>query len=173
MDNGGQSDDAAKAIYQDLLDRITTSYWDNDFDGLTKMIRVPHKVSSFGPVVPINTRSDLRGLFDNIRGYLLKNAITQYHRACLAAQFNSADEIEGMHETRLLVGAQLFEDPYPVKSVLRRIDDVWWVCESDNALEPDRGFGRVFHQHVARSAAANDTNSGHNAGQNEGNFSND
>ena len=144
-----QTDEAAQQIYQDLRDRIANSYRDNDFEALTGLIHLPYTVLSFGPVTVLENPTDLRKLFDGIRRYLSRTGITHYHRVCLVGRFTATDEIEAMHETRLLAGAQLVETPYPVKSVVRRFGDKWKVCESDNALEPDRGFGRIFQEHRA------------------------
>lgn len=137
-------DEKAKQIYQDLLNRIAASYWNDDFAAYARMIAVPHKVSSFGPTAYIKTQSDLRRLFDDIRTFQSVKAITEYHRICLAARFITEDEIEGAHETRLLSGAQTIERPYPVRSILRRFGKSWMVCESDNAIESDVGLGHIL-----------------------------
>lgn len=143
------ADTQAMEIYQDLLDRICAAYEKNDFDALTAMIHVPHKVSGFGPVVPINTLSELRAVFDGVWAYFERARVTQYDRVCLAAQFNGPDAICGVHETRIVSGTQLLEQPYPVKSELRQIDGGWKVCESDKAFDPDHGLGHVFNQFSA------------------------
>ncbi|UWR23204.1 hypothetical protein [Sulfitobacter sp. S190] len=152
MSEAAQTNAAAVAIYQDLLDRIATSYSAGDFDAYARMIAVPHEVSSFGPIARIETRADLRRLFDDIVTFQNTKAVTDYIRTCLAARFVADDRIEGVHETRLLSGTQVIEQPYPVRSILRLIDGNWMVCSSDNALEPDVGLGRI----LARNAQASD-----------------
>ncbi|QUJ75468.1 hypothetical protein KDD17_10835 [Sulfitobacter albidus] len=134
----------AMAIYQDLLDRISDSYKRRDFSAFAQMVAVPHAVRSFGPTAWIEDRTQLRALFDDICTHQAANAITDYDRHCLAARFTAEDTIDGTHETRMLRGAQIAQDPYPVRSVLRRINGVWWVTESDNAIEPDAGLGAVL-----------------------------
>ena len=140
-------DASAMQIYQDLLDRIAVAYAAGDFEAYSRMIRVPHEVSSLGPKVRINTMGELRVLFDSIRLHFEQTGITDYVRTCLSAEFVSPDEIVGTHETRMLARAQVVETPYPVKSHLRLIDGIWWVINSDNAVEPDKGFGRVLKRH--------------------------
>ena len=138
----------AKEIYQDLLDRLSCAYEANDFDAYARMIRVPHEVSSYGPKVQVNTMGELRVLFDSIRWHFAKTGVTDYVRTCISAEFISPTEIVGTHETRMLAGTQVVDTPYPVKSYLQLIDGSWWVCKSDNALEPDNGIGRVLSQNA-------------------------
>lgn len=144
MTSSLSKDASAKDIYQDLLDRIAASYDAGDFEAYSRMIRVPHEVSSLGPKVQINTMGELRVLFNSIRMHFEHTGITDYVRTCISAEFVASDEIVGTHETRMLSNAQVVETPYPVKSHLRLIDGVWWVCKSDNAVEPDKGFGRIL-----------------------------
>ena len=153
MADDAKTADLAKQIYQDLLDRIGASYWENDFAAFSRMIHVPHQISSFGPVVPIDTQEDLRSVFDGIRNYFERASVTLYDRNCVAARFKENGSICGMHETRILSGSQIIEPPYPVKSLLREIDGAWMVCSSDNAFDPDRGVGHVFNQYGQRKPA--------------------
>ncbi len=143
------SDAKAQAIYQHLLDKIAETYFAGDFDGFARMIHVPHRIEYFAKAVVLKTRDDLRRLFDDICNHNTQNGITNIIRTCLAAQFLSKDEILGMHETRMIMTNQVMLSPYPVKSVLRRIDGAWWVCESDNALEPDEGLGQVLDRYTS------------------------
>ncbi|MEM7521057.1 MAG: hypothetical protein AAF307_08460 [Pseudomonadota bacterium] len=138
------TDQQAQEIYQDLLDRIAHAYTSDDFEAYARMIRVPHEVRSFGPRVEINTRAELRVLFDGLRVSLARRGIKDYVRTCLAAKWVSPTEIIGTHETRMIANNQIVEEPYPVKSVLRHIDGAWWVCSSDNALGTDSDFGTVL-----------------------------
>lgn len=146
--------ETARQIYQDLLDRIARAYETDDFEDYARMIRIPHHISSYGPPVQLDTKADLRALFDNVRTHFANLEVTDYVRTCLSARFVKDDEIIGMHETRILIKTRTLEEPYPVQSRLRFHDDAWWVCESDNALEPERGFGRVLKKtRVDRGAA--------------------
>lgn len=108
------------------------------------MIRVPHKVSSLGPDIILQTRDDLYSLFQSIRQHLDQIGATTYLRTCISAQFATETEIIGTHETRVMMGTQALEEPYPVKSHLGLIEDAWWVCKSDNAIEPEKGMGRAI-----------------------------
>lgn len=132
------------AIYQDLLDRISKSYLDNDFDTYALMLRVPHDVGSFNTGLRLETRQDLRLLFDNMRARFVQQGITDYLRTCLAAGFNSPTEILGAHETRLMNRTQVVEQPFPSKSILRLENGRWWVVASDNAIDPKSSIGRVL-----------------------------
>ncbi|MFC6639111.1 hypothetical protein GV827_08470 [Sulfitobacter sp. JBTF-M27] len=148
MTSDVSSNAQAKDFYQDLLDRLSSAYEADDFDAYAQMIRVPHEASSYGPKVQVNTMGELRVLFDSIRWHFAKTGVTDYVRTCISAEFLSATEIVGTHETRMLAGTQVVETPYPVKSYLQLIDGNWWVCKSDNAVQPDNGFGRVLSQNA-------------------------
>ena len=138
------SDARALEIYQQLLDRITLAYETSDFEDYARMLRVPHDVSSFGPDIRLETRDDLQRLFNNMCNKFREQGITNYIRTCLAATFDGPDAIIGAHETRLMSGTHVVEQPYPVKSVLRKIDGNWMVCESDNAVDLKSSIGRVL-----------------------------
>lgn len=112
------------------------------------MIRLPHKVSSLGPEIILQTRDDLHRLFQSIRRHLDQTGATAYLRTCISAQFTSETEIIGTHETRVMMETHVVEEPYPVKSQLCLIDDAWWVCKSDNAIEPEKGMGRAIRQNL-------------------------
>lgn len=144
MSGAEHSDAYAKEIYQDLLERIARAYETNDFEAYSKMIRIPHEVSSYAPKVTLRTQGDLRKLFDNIRSNLAQMGITGYERTCVSASFVSCEEIIGTHETRMFSGTHLVDRPYPVQSILRLIDNVWWVCRSDNAIEPENSIARAL-----------------------------
>jgi hypothetical protein len=150
------SQPSAREIYQDLLDRVALALETGDFDAYARMIHVPHEVTSYAPKLVIDTRSDLRVFFDTIRLDLSRRGITDYVRTCVSAEHIAPDEIVGVHETRMLSGTQVVEQPYPVKSHLRLIGGDWWVCSSDNAVGPDHGFGRVLTQNSSGSGNSSD-----------------
>ncbi len=127
----------AKEIYQDMLDRIGRAYFEDDFDYIRRVIFVPHTFVTFESTYVMETESDLRVMYDNLRSHLKRHNIDTYDRFCHAADFKSPTLIEGMHMTHMLSGAQQIEKPYPVRSFLKLIDGEWQVFCSDNALTDD------------------------------------
>ncbi|AXI45414.1 hypothetical protein C1J03_04795 [Sulfitobacter sp. SK012] len=140
------SDEVAQQIYQEMLDRICVAYEMRDFDCFARMINVPHTIFGFGPTTTLNDHSDLREVFDGTCTFLATKAVTDHIRTCLVATFTASDEIDCMHETRMLCGAHVLEHPYPVQSILRRINGEWAVCRSYIALDPNVGMGRILHK---------------------------
>ena len=144
MTDGLPGKEKAMEIYQDFLDQITDAYMKRDFDAYAQLIRVPHDLGSFGPRLEVRNHKELRFLFDSICDHLFSESGKHYVRTCLTAEFVHPNKIVGVHETRVVAGGLIKDGPYPVKGIMRRIDGQWWVCGSDNAIEPDDGMGRVI-----------------------------
>lgn len=140
------SNDVAMEIYQDFLHQITRAYMARDFEAYAQLIRVPHDLGSFGPRLEVRNRKELKVLFDSICDHLTSESNGEYVRTCLTAEFVNPNKIVGVHETRLVSGGVIKDGPYPVKGIMRRIEGKWWVCGSDNAIEPADGMGRVIDE---------------------------
>ncbi|MEM9432790.1 MAG: hypothetical protein AAGA12_02620 [Pseudomonadota bacterium] len=134
----------AKEIYQDMLDRIGQAYFDDDFDYIRRVIFVPHTFVTFESTYVMETETDLRKMYDNLRVHFRSQNIDTYHRVCHAAEFKSSTLIEGMHVTHMLSDVQQVEDSYPVRSFLKCVDNVWQVFCSDNAITEDGWHSRAL-----------------------------
>lgn len=132
---GGEAQ--ARAIYQDFMDRLNLSYFNDDFDLFRDLVHLPAVVGTFDTRMVLKTEDDLRRIMVSVRRFLQEKNVTTYLRVCLAARFVSDDMIEGTHESHALNRMEYVEPRFPVKSVLRRIDGTWKLVEADHAVEND------------------------------------
>ena len=125
----------AKQVYQDLLDEIAGYYTLGDWGGFRRVIHVPHRFVTFEASFVIPTEVELRRLFDAFRDHQRALGVTDFARVCEAAMFRGEAGIEGTHVTHLLRNGNYVEEPFPAKTILRKIDGQWKVTSSDNAVD--------------------------------------
>lgn len=125
---------SAKEIAEDLLERTGKCLSTGDFDGFAECFLLPHTIETFEGRRRIETESELRQLFDRSRDYFSQNGVTELYRHCLEAQYKDDDTIEATHETRVIARGVLIQPPYPVFSIVRRIDGDWKIGDGMFAI---------------------------------------
>ena len=130
---------AAKAIYQDLLDRIGETYVTNDFHTFASMIHLPHTVVTFEHTLLIKTEAELLDVFKSMRRFIRVNNVTDCIRTCIVGRFENPARIEATHETYYLNRGVQVSPSYPSRSFLVRYGDQCRVLSSDNAIDGANG----------------------------------
>lgn len=95
-------------------------------------------VTMGGPIY-METLEDMRRAFDEMHHYLKGIGTTEMMRACVASKYTSPTRIESTHVTELLQHGKRLNEPYPVFSVIEKIDGGWKVTHGEYALEETNG----------------------------------
>lgn len=127
---------SARDVSEYLLARTGQAYATGDFDLFAACFVLPQWMETFEGRRLIATTEDLRQLFDGVRAHFDRLGVTDLVRHCIAAEFRDPDTVEATHESRLLAGNRLVQQPYPCFSVLKRTDAGWQVAGGQYAI-PD------------------------------------
>jgi hypothetical protein len=125
-----------RAISQDLLDRTGKAYVMGDFDSFAACFLLPQHVATHDGTRYLETREDLRAMFDSMRAFFAERGATHLDRVNVAAEFTGADTISATHHSRLMAGDRVIQTAYPAHSILKRHDGAWKVAFSQYAV-PD------------------------------------
>lgn len=106
-----------------------------DFEMFASCFALPQWIETFEGRHLIATTEDLRTLFDAVRVHFCRLGVTDLVRRCVAAEFRDPDTIEATHESRLLAGTRLVQQPYPSFSILKRTDAGWQVAGAQYAIK--------------------------------------
>ena len=125
---------SAKDISEDLLKRSGDALFNGDFAGFADCFALPQEMETFDGRRLIASESDLRAVFDGVRGYFRSIGVTLLERRCVAARFASDTRVEATHISRLISGATITQTPYPVFSVIERGEHGWRVTHGKYAI---------------------------------------
>ncbi len=125
----------AEAILEITGDALMTG----DFDAFAAVFHVPQFMATMAGPVHMETVDDMRRCFDEMHQHFKGIGVTELVRACVAAEYKSPTRIESTHVTELLQNGKRLNEPYPVFSVLEKIDGDWKVTGGEYALEPSNG----------------------------------
>ena len=128
------TDDEAKQIYQDLLDRIAQAYFENDFAYYVSIIGLPHRFTTGEKTHILETSEELHSSFNSFREYMIGIGITNFVRVCSDAFATPNGELIGTHTTHMIANGIRQGGPYLVQSALEWRNDRWVVIASNNAL---------------------------------------
>lgn len=134
-----ESQFAASDIAEALLDITGNALMSDDFDAFAAVFHVPQVMATMAGTVHMETLDDMRRAFDGMHEHLTAIGVTEMFRTCAAAEFKSPTRIESTHVTELLRDGKRLNEPYPVFSVLEKIDGNWKVTGSEYALEASDG----------------------------------
>ena len=126
------SEEAARQIYQASLDKITKSYFDDDFDSFQANLSIPYTyVAPDGTKLVITNAAQTRDAFNCFRDYLLGAGVTHYVRDCMGAMFLEDKKIIGGHVSQFLQNGTQVREPYDVMMVIELIDGAWRTTSSE------------------------------------------
>lgn len=123
-----------KAVSQDLLDRSGRGLLTDTPSLYLDCFHLPMTICTFEGKNHIDNHDDLMAIFSATRAYLIRAGVTDLVRHCLHAAFSGPDTIKATHESRYLSGSRLHLRPVVAFSVLRRIDGLWGVSDSQYAI---------------------------------------
>lgn len=136
--------DTAEDIAEYFLDRTGTALMTGDFDLFASCFLLPQKMETFQGRRDIETLSDLREVFDGVTLHFKRKNATQLERHCIEARFRDPDTVVSTHMSRLVSGSSLVQKPYPVMSVLKRVDGIWQISDSMYAIEDEESHARAL-----------------------------
>ena len=136
---------AARTVAEGLLARTRDALMAGDADAFCACFALPHRIELFDSTNLIETPEDLKAVFFAMRGFLLRHGITEMVRHCIEAEFVDEDTISSTHMSRLLRGHELMQPPYPVYSIVKRIEGAWLIAHGKyavaNSPDLDRALG--------------------------------
>jgi len=135
---------AARQISEDLLERSGASLVQGDFETFADCFLLPQDMETFEGRRSIETRDQMREIFEAVRQFHQRSGVTELVRHCVEAEFRTEDIVEATHESRLVAGERLIQRPYPVFSVLKRVDGVWRVASSQYAIVDAPGLNQAL-----------------------------
>lgn len=146
-----------RAIHQDLLDRSGKAYVEGDFDSFAACFLLPQHVATYDGTRHLETRDDLRAMFDSMRAFFAERGATHLDRQNVAAEFIAEGTISATHHSRLMAGDVVIQTAYPAHSILKRHEGAWKVAFSQYAV-PDAAhsgaMGTLSDSHPTHGASA-------------------
>ncbi len=130
----------AEEIADDLLFRTGKALLQGRFDGIETCFRLPLSIETLEGVRIVRTPSDVRSVFQAVRGYFGANDVTNVARAVLDARYVGKKTIESVHVSRLMLAdGQSFRAPYPVFSLIKQCSDASWrIAHCNYAITDSR-----------------------------------
>lgn len=130
----------AKVIAESLLQRTGAAMMSGDFEDFAACFHMPMVIITEDRENVLESVADLELVFQNVRAAHRRSGVTEMARHPLAAVFSDPETIKSSHETRLLSGARLVEEPYPAISILKYIDENWVITQIEYAVPASAQF---------------------------------
>jgi len=135
---------SAKDVSEYLLKVTGDAMMAGDFDRFAQHFHLPQTVTTFDSQSLLQTRQDVRQIFDNVRAHYRKIGVRELVRYCVAAEFKGPDKIEATHISHLMNGTRQLAEPSAGFSLLHRIEGRWMVKGSQYAIADSIGHGRAL-----------------------------
>lgn len=133
-DKGASS---AREIAENLIQTTRQALVEDRFDLFLECFVLPMRLETFEATREVATEDDLRNVFRAVRTLYASIGVTDIDQRCIEAAFAGPDQISFTHETRLLAGQQLLQEPYPVLTDALRTADGWKMTGSSFAIVDD------------------------------------
>lgn len=125
----------AEEIADDLLYRTGQAMSSGNGDQFSECFSVPHMMETPEGARVLASEDAIRSVYDCVRSYYDLNGVTEVVRTVLSAEFLGPDLVGAMYVTRLIQEGQTpFRNPYPMYSILRRLDGAWRVTTCSYAI---------------------------------------
>jgi hypothetical protein len=122
----GASDPRASAIYQEVLDILSTAILAGDAPAYMARVPRPHPVETRAGTMVVETDAQMAALVHALHEGFAAVGATHYIRLATGARFTGPDEIEGAHRTNLLRNGTRLVPAYDNRMTLRRASDGLW-----------------------------------------------
>ncbi len=132
------SQEAAKTIYQDILDALSAALMSYDPAILVSHVGFPFRMSTLERDFLIESEEDWLRSARLFHQNLVSLGVNHYIRLVSDADFLSENYIEGRHVTHTLCNATPVVPSYENRTVLTRKDGVWRIIQMDSAMQNDR-----------------------------------
>ena len=130
---------AASDIAEAILEITGEALMSGNFEAFASVFHVPQVMSTMAGSINMESIDDMRRAFDNSRAHFEAIGVTEMVRNCVAAEYKTPTRIESTHVCNLLHNGKRLNEPYPVFSVLEKVDGAWKVTGSEYALESTNG----------------------------------
>ena len=137
---------AAIDIASAILEITGTALMNGDFDAFAAVFHTPQMMATMTGPVHMETVEDMRRAFDEMHRHFKETGVTDMIREVVAADYTSDTRIESTHVSEVLRNGKRQAQPYPVFSVIEKIDGTWKVTASEYALEDSNGQARAIQQ---------------------------
>lgn len=134
----------AREVSEYLLRLTARALMTRDFDSFSGAFALPQLIRTSTSEVVLTRREDLRKMFDALCDHFEANNVTYLGRRCVAADFRTPDRVEATHVSSVLAGDREVSPPYPVFSVLERIEGNWQIISSEYAIDDETPHGKVM-----------------------------
>ncbi len=132
-------------VADDLLQRTGMAMLTGDTDGFVCCFSLPQVFQTALGQVHVETRNQLARMFETVHGQFRSLGVTDMARHVLHAEFRDPETIYSTHETRLLHGHTLLQEPFPVFSVLKAFGSRWLIRSSAYGARDDSLAGRAYN----------------------------
>jgi hypothetical protein len=130
---------AASDIAEAILEVTGDALLSGDFEAFAAVFHVPQTMATMAGSIHMETIDDMRRAFDDMQAHFKAVGVTKMVRTCVAAEYKSPTRIETTHVSELLQDNRRLTEPYPVYSILEKVDGDWKVTRGEYALEPTNG----------------------------------
>jgi hypothetical protein len=134
----------AKQIAEETLELTGKALLGNDFATFERCFHLPHSIETPDHKRVLQTREELRAVFDRVAEDYARKRVTQLVRYCEVAEFENDSRINATYLSHMLAGDQRVSDPFPIFSVLEFIDDRWQCKASQYAVDTQTTVGRAI-----------------------------
>lgn len=134
----------AKDISEMLLELTGDALMDGNFDTFATCFHLPHTIETPDFKRVLETRADLKAVFDSVTDDYRRKRVTELIRICEVAEFKTETRIEATHITHMMSGNQRVNDPFPNFSVLEYIAGRWQATTTQYAVDNKTTVGRAI-----------------------------
>lgn len=137
----------AREVSEYLLKVTGDALMQRDFESFAAVFGLPQTMTTTGAEIRLVTRNDLRSSFEQMCQHFRSLGVTELRRTCEAAEFHGPDRVEATHTSYVIADGKNVVPPYPVFSVLERLDGWWKITSSDYALIDELPQAQALHPH--------------------------
>ncbi len=127
----------ARDVSEYLLKVTADALMQQDFESFAAVFGLPQTLTTENREIRLVTRDDLEATFQKMCQHFQSLGVTELRRTCEAAAFDGPDRVTATHTSYVIANGEPVLPPYPVFSVLGRIDGFWKIMQSEYALRDD------------------------------------
>ena len=143
----GPDESSAVSISDFLLDVTGAAYMARDFDAFSVWFHLPQIVGTFEGDRNLETRDDLRMIFDAMCAQFDAMGVLELHRETLEAQFLDPDTVQSTYRAQQVMRGHVYGPETIAHGLLGRRDGQWRILESRYATS-DAAIARALrHGH--------------------------
>lgn len=95
--------------------------------------------------VHVETKEHLTRMFETVHQKYKSIGVTDFARHVIHAEYRDSETIAFAHETRILQGATLLQEPFPAFSIVKFVAGQWLVHSSSYGATDESLAGKVLN----------------------------